>query len=80
MSERMRTVEEVVSQVFGVERDGLDESSCPETVQGWDSMGHLNLIAALEQTFSVSIEIGDAMEMGSVRRIRQVLLEHGVRA
>ena len=45
----MRTVEEVVAGVFGVERGSVDESSCPETVEGWDSMGHLNLLAALEK-------------------------------
>lgn len=76
----MSTVEEVVSRVFGVERGSLDESSCPETVEGWDSMGHLNLVAALEKAFNVSIDIGDAMEMGSVLKIRQILLEYRVRA
>ena len=76
----MSTVEEVVSRVFGVERGSVDESSCPETVEGWDSMGHLNLVAALEKTFNVSIDIGDAMEMGSVLKIRQILLGYGVRA
>ena len=76
----MKTVEEVVSRVFGVERGSIDESSCPETVEGWDSMGHLNLVAALEKTFNVSIDIGDAMEMVNVLKIRQILLEYGVRA
>jgi acyl carrier protein len=74
------TVEEVVSHVFGVERGSVDQSSCPETVEGWDSMGHLNLVAALEKAFNVSIDIGDAMEMADVRKIRQILLEYGVRA
>ncbi len=76
----MRTVEEVVSGVFGVERGSIDESSCPETVDGWDSMGHLNLVLALEENFNVSIDIGDVMEMGNVRKIRQILLEYGVRS
>jgi acyl carrier protein len=41
-------------------------------------MGHLNLVAALEQRFNVSIDIGDAMEMVSVRRIREILRDYGV--
>lgn len=76
----MSTVEEVVSRVFGVERRSVDESSSPETVEGWDSLGHLNLVAALEKTFNVSLDIGDAMEMGSVRKIKQILLLYGLRA
>lgn len=75
----MSTVEEVVSQVFGVDPASLDASSSPESVDGWDSMGHLNLVAALEKRFSVSIDIGDAMEMVSVQRIREILLDYGVR-
>ena len=75
----MSTVEEVVAHAFGVEPDSVDASSSPETVEGWDSMGHLNLVAALEKRFNVSIDIGDAMEMVSVQRIREILLDYGVR-
>ena len=76
----MSTVEEVVARVFGAEPDSLDGTSSPESVEGWDSMGHLNLIAALEKDFNVSIDIGDAMEMVTVERIREILVEYGVRA
>ena len=75
----MPTVEAVVAQVFGVEPGDIQETSTPESVEGWDSMGHLNLIAALEKSFKVSIDIGDAMEMVSVRRIREILSDYGVR-
>lgn len=75
----MPTVEEVVSSVFGVERASIDGRSCPETVEGWDSMGHLNLLLALERSFGVSIDVGDAVEMVNVQRIREILLGYGVR-
>jgi acyl carrier protein len=77
-SEGVSTIEQVVSQVVGVDGDSVDASSSPESVEGWDSMGHLNLVAALEQRFNVSIDIGDAMEMVSVRRIREILRDYGV--
>ncbi|TME90677.1 MAG: acyl carrier protein [Chloroflexi bacterium] len=76
----MRTLEEVVSGVFGVEPQSLDESSSPQSVEGWDSMGHVNLVTALEQHFNVSIDIDDVMEMGSVGKIREILVAYGVRA
>ena len=76
----MRTLEEVVSGVFGVEPQSLDESSSPQSVEGWDSMGHVNLVSALEQHFNVSIDIDDVMEMGSVGKIREILVAYGVRA
>jgi acyl carrier protein len=74
----MATVEEVVSRVFGADPGSLDDGSSPESVEGWDSMGHLNLVAALEQEFGVSIDIGDVMEMVTVKKIREILLHYGV--
>jgi acyl carrier protein len=74
----MVTVEEVVSRVFGADPGSLEDASSPETVEGWDSMGHLNLVAALEQEFGVSIDIGDVMEMVTVKKIREILLHYGV--
>ena len=76
----MSTVEEVVARVFGAEPGSVDAGSSPESVEGWDSMGHLNLIAALEKDFNISIDIGDAMDMVTVKRIREILLDYGVRA
>jgi len=75
----MRTIEEVVSGVFGVDQASVNESSSPESIEGWDSMGHVNLVIALEQNFNVSIDIDDVMDMGSVGKIRKILLEYGVK-
>ena len=75
----MSTVEEVVARVFGADPGSIDDSSSPESVEGWDSMGHLNLVTALEQDFNVSIDIGDVMEMVTVKKIREILEQYGVR-
>jgi acyl carrier protein len=76
----MRGVEEAMARVFGVDAAVLDDASSPETVEGWDSMGHLNLVAALEQDFNVSIDISDVMEMVSIKKIREILQRYGAQA
>jgi acyl carrier protein len=76
----MRTVEDLVATVFGVERRSIDEGSSPETVEGWDSMGHLNLVLALERNFKLSIAVADAIEMANVKKIKDILREYGVGA
>jgi acyl carrier protein len=73
----MTTVEDLVARVFGVERREIDERSSPETVEGWDSMGHLNLVMELERTFQLSIAIADAIEMANVKRIKEILRTYG---
>jgi acyl carrier protein len=74
----MMRVEEIIGKLFNVDPDELDNLSSRDTIEGWDSMGHLNLILGLEAEFKVSISIADAMEMVSVEKIRQILRNYGV--
>ena len=76
----MRTIEDLIAGVFGLDRRDIDERSSPETIEGWDSMGHLNLVLALEQNFNVSLAAGDVIEMANVKKIKEILREYGVRA
>jgi acyl carrier protein len=73
-------VREVVARVFGIDPSRVDDGASPDTVEGWDSMGHLNLVCALEERFGISIDIADAMEMVNVAKIRELLLGYGVRS
>ena len=72
------TIEEIIGKVFNVDPEELDDSSSRSSIKGWDSMGHLNLILALEEEFQVSIAIADAIEIRSVENIKYVLRNYGV--
>ena len=63
----------VVADVFGVPTASLGGHSGPNTVNGWDSLGHVNLVLALELEFGVSISPEDAIAMVSLDQIQQVL-------
>jgi acyl carrier protein len=65
----------VVADVFGVPSASLTDASSPDTIDGWDSLGHVNLVLALESEFAVSISPEDAIAMVSIGRIQQVLTE-----
>lgn len=64
--------------MFSLGGNELSESSSPESVPGWDSMTHLNLVMALEDEFGVSLTPGEVLEMKTVGLIRTILREHGV--
>jgi acyl carrier protein len=72
------TIEEIIGKVFQIDPDELDDSSSRETIEGWDSMGHLNLILGLEAAYKVNIAIADAMEMISVESIKAILSRYGI--
>ena len=46
--------------------------------QRWDSLAHVGLILEIEKRFSIRISTADAIEMVSVRAIREILKEHGL--
>lgn len=72
------TVESVVATVFQIDKESVTEGSSRDTIEAWDSMGHLSLITALETEYKVQIAIADAMDMGSVRQIKEILRKYGV--
>lgn len=63
----------VVADVFGVPSASLTDASSPDSIDGWDSLGHVNLVLALESEFTVSISPEEAIAMVSIARIQQLL-------
>lgn len=68
----------VLAQMFPGAAAELSDSSSPETVEGWDSLSHLNLVMALESEFAVAFTPEEALEMQTVGLIRTIISEHGV--
>jgi len=52
-----------------LEYDGLSE---------WDSVGHMSLVAEIEEIFDIMIENEDIIEMNSVAKIKEILLKYDV--
>ena len=50
-------------------------NSSPDTVDGWDSLQHLNLILALEEEFGISFSESQMIEMLSVGLIVEIVAE-----
>ena len=72
----MKRLEEVFADVFKFQGE-LRESLTPQEVKGWDSLGHLALVEALEEKFGVTLTDDDAMAMEDVGAIAAVLRRHG---
>jgi len=68
---------QTVAEVLGVTPDELSEESSPDTVLSWDSLGHLNLVIALEEEFGIRLSADDVLAMRSVRLIRSILHQSG---
>ena len=68
---------QTVAEVLGVTPDLLSEESSPDTISSWDSLGHLNLVIALEEEFGIRLSADNVLAMRSVSSIRRILQQSG---
>lgn len=68
----------VLRSVFHLDGAPVPDDWGPGSFAAWDSMGHLALLAALEQEFKVKFEIDDLIAIDSVKAIKDLLAKKGV--
>jgi acyl carrier protein len=74
MESRLQTI---FLDLFKVPASALHDGLAPDGVKGWDSLGHLSLIEALEAEFKLTFEDGDLTAMDTVGHIKDVLRRRG---
>ena len=57
---------------------GEVESAVFKETNGWDSVGHVNLMNAIEEAFDVSLEPDDIIDFKSFELGKDILAKYGV--
>jgi acyl carrier protein len=72
MSEALKDeVSRIVADLFDLSPGLVTEDASPETIEGWDSLQHLNLVVGLEQAFDIAFtpeEIQELVSVGAIAR------------
>ena len=71
-------VHEIFATTFRLKPAEVSDAQTPADVRGWDSLGHLRLIGALEDGFALSLADAEVMEMDSVAKIVEILTARGL--
>lgn len=66
-------LKKVMASVLKVDVSVIDENSSMDNIKSWDSLGHMNLVLALEDEFKVVIPDEDAGNITSYKLITVVL-------
>jgi acyl carrier protein len=74
MKDRVFTV---MSSVFNVPVESLNDDSSFDTIDQWNSLQHMNLIFALEEEFGVTMDDEVVAELTSVKGILDALEKAG---
>jgi acyl carrier protein len=71
--EHFEQVRQVIALTFGIPAEQVRAEMTREEISGWDSLGHLNLMLALEDKFGLTLEIDDMARLTSVPAILDYL-------
>jgi acyl carrier protein len=73
-------LEDLVATVLDVERSSLNDTTSPASLDRWDSLAHVELIATVEETYDVILTTGEMREADSLGELRRILQSKGVAA
>jgi acyl carrier protein len=68
--------DQIFINCFGVEENALTDELVYNSVKTWDSVGHMEMIATLEEVFDIMMETDDIIDFSSYLRGIQILKEH----
>ena len=64
--------------VFEIEADQLTDKLEYQSIETWDSVGHMALMAELESLFDIMLEMDDVVDFGSYKTGIKTLEKSGV--
>ncbi len=68
----------LVAEVLGVEHESVEPDTGPLTLSQWDSLNHMRLVAAVEETYGVQLSTDEIVTLLSVGEIAALLREKGI--
>jgi acyl carrier protein len=72
------SLEQLVGNVFEIEPASITEATSSTTLDRWDSLNHLALISAVEETYDVVLSTSEMREASSIAELRRILATKGV--
>jgi acyl carrier protein len=66
----------ILSEVFGLDPDEIGPDTSRDTVENWDSLGHLTLVLALEEEFEIQLDDEETGAAVSFELITALVRDH----
>ena len=70
--------DDILKSVFMVEQEEL-EGLKYQSVEAWDSVGHMAMIAELEEAFEIEMDIDDIIDFSDYQTGKEMVRKYGVK-
>ena len=70
--------QQAFKEVFMVEEEKLSDLKY-QSIPEWDSVGHMALMATIEEAFDISLDMDDVIDFSSYEHGKQLLNKYGIK-
>ena len=70
--------DKIFIDTFSIDESILGDDLLYNSVQLWDSIGHMTMIAAIEETFNITMESDDIINFSSYKKGFEILAKYGI--
>ena len=77
MSENQTKYSKAFKETFDITDDKLENLEY-QSIDSWDSIGHMSLMSALEESFSITLETDDIIDFSSFKKGKEILKKYKV--
>jgi acyl carrier protein len=67
----------VFADTFGVEENEVQNLQY-QGIEQWDSVGHMTLIAAIEDEFAIEMDTDDIIDMSSFEKAKEIVTKYNI--
>tara|TARA_B100000963_G_scaffold362055_1_gene402827 strand:+ start:13957 stop:14196 length:240 start_codon:yes stop_codon:yes gene_type:complete len=69
----------IFTKCFSIDKSKLKKDIKYNTIPKWDSVGHMNMIAKLEEEFKISMEMDDIIDFSSYKTGIKILKKYKIK-
>ena len=71
--------DQVFIESFSVSESALNDDLSYNTIPEWDSVGHMALIASLEEKFDIMMEMDDIIDFSSYKKGLELVAKYNIK-
>lgn len=76
----MEKLKKVMADIFKMQEGQITDEQAMHNTAAWDSLKHIELIVAIEESFGLKLTVDEIVSMVSMKAIKDVLKNKGVGA
>tara|TARA_B100001029_G_C14995737_1_gene414891 strand:+ start:564 stop:794 length:231 start_codon:yes stop_codon:yes gene_type:complete len=66
-------ISKIISKHTKAKKEFINNETSSETIEGWDSLAHINIIVDIEKEFNIKIKTSKVEKLNSVKSITEFL-------